>query len=224
MTELSNGAWMSDIDGTSVRLADSKFSLQNARKSPLGPIKGFSDFHHGVQDAGLPFIGFVTRRPDVAQRRRATARSLSYLDIRPGFEVVHAGTLNPRHNHEARKARVVAQAAAARYVLGFVDDKPHNIGIELITAIQEIEADPRLPEVRIVLGAVNQNGSDNFDKLKERVAAAAETDDSIRMVAVGDSTASVDIGQSALHIVTIDELSGRTGFEFGSLTLRHMLR
>jgi len=222
MREHIEAGWMSDIDGTAVRLADKKFSLQNARKSPLAPIEGFTDFYQGVASVGLLFLGFVTRRPDIAQRRRATNRSLTQLNLPRKFTITHAGTLTPTANHEGRKARVVADAAVGRRVLGFIDDKPHRIGAELLLAIQEIEADPTKTNVSIVLGAVNQEGSAYYDQFVDTVRAEAARDSSIGF-GIGESGASIYIGQSTLQVITFDEMSVQTGRKFAHLTTRHML-
>ncbi len=204
-------AWMSDIDGTAIELAKRKISLRNAMKYPLSPIENFHEFYRGVVESG-PFLGYASARH--VWRRRATNRSLSQLDIkhesRPQDMAKLAGSLLHPRTSEAKKARHILGIAASYDAFGFIEDRPHRLGNELITAIKARNWQPNSRPVNILLGAAphNRTGEDIIS-LNILFDCAANKDVTGEISRIGNT--GLRIGESALHFVRLQEYSYEEG-------------
>ena len=145
-----------DFDGTAVEIAT---GIANARKYPLVGIPGFRSFIEGVSETGVQIGQIVSRRPDdfFGQRRRVTERSVEDMGMADFFghpsSIYLAGkfTISEiwKKESERLKAGYVASFARDR-VVGMIDDKPHKVGTELISSLEDLDVNPRT----VLLGVV----------------------------------------------------------------------
>jgi hypothetical protein len=171
MRERAKPKLWSDFDGTAVGLVP-KTNWRNWSKYPLPGIEGYIDFLRGVQNGGVEIAGIVSRRPNIAPRRIATARSIIRLGMDQYFpgrhQVVLAGS-------EYAKAEVVAKASQEGQV-GMIDDKPHKFVPALAASLGGITVFGS--KMEIVVGAVNHGRRDEY---LERLADQVTKDRSLRI-------------------------------------------
>lgn len=209
MSELIPRLW-SDFDGTAVRIV-SKINPCNWLKYPLPAIEGYADFLRGVRSTDVEIAGIVSRRPDIAVRRMATARSIAKLGFSEFFpypdQIVHKGS-------EKAKGRFVAEQSRATAV-GMLEDKPHKLGVAVLLGVllehaQRPESATYNP---ILLGAVNHGRSQEYI---ERLAAVADAlvGNSIAVSEVEDGL-SIKADGFSMDVVRLQPFSQSAGQEFG---------
>jgi len=205
-----------DFDGTLVRVADRKYSRQNARKYPLQPVPGAIKFIEGFKSQGVDLGSIISRRPEMRERiTRVSLRDAelqgyfpdSYMDIRL------MGQLFPWWKSEANKAQEVVRSAADR-VTGMVEDKPHNLGHEMIKIMMAADAEQIFEPV--VVGVVDHPDAEKrISKLVDGVRG--EFGDT---VTVDEENGGIQFskhsgGSFLLDVVLLDPFSFAAGAGFG---------
>jgi hypothetical protein len=165
------------MDGTVVQTA-AKTELRNWLKYPLPVMNGIGDFLDGAEDGGLEIAGIVSRRPDIAQRRNATLRSIREFGLRKlEEEVVLTGGLV---GGERDKGRFVAEQSRKGKV-AMIDDKPHRVVPAIFRGMIEIaEASAQgnhsssfiytCPPLHVVLGVVDHANTEEYlDRLVDDI-------------------------------------------------------
>jgi len=207
----------SDFDKTAV--AGPTTLIRRMRKFPLGPMVGFNEFIDGTINGGLDFRGVISRRPDIAQRRRVMLRSIADNDLRvlTDVELVLTG------NEDKKGAFVVDQARKSGTAV-LLDDKPHEVGESLAGALRLNHAVERymlsripgrvITPVRVVLGAVNHRKTfDNINELIEKIGGGFNT--------VIDSRERVTFYNPdySLDVFHLPDYSAEAGYEFATTVL-----
>lgn len=213
----------SDFDGTVVEKRK-WYEPRNWTKYPLGGIEGYGDFIQGVEDAEVKIAGVISRRPDIAQRRHVTQKSIAALGLAGVFSDESVHLLG---SDGAKAAMLIDRSKEA--VVGMIDDNSHDLALHALaqSALRRTGAH-RHP---IVLGAVSGTSTDervdnflqdfrNLGIVGSQVSVEENgyqsdgyTSDTIRV-----STRN-DIGLS-LEIVALPEYSHSAGDAFA----RHLLR
>ena len=154
--ESPRGIVYSDFDGTAVQLPQDL--TERMTKHGLEPQPGFKAFLAGMADSGVDFGGFISKRP-AWLRKRATQKSITNeLGMDPLTRRTLAGEGIQWWKHEGQKARVLLDKVhgSGNKRVGFIDDKPHRIGHELMMLmIDELHGHPETAQpVHITLGVV----------------------------------------------------------------------
>lgn len=199
--ERSAAELWSDFDGTGIHLMK-KHDPRNWTKYPVRMIDGYLEFLEGVQRGGVEVAGIVSRRGRV--RSGVTQRSIAQLGMsgffgQPG-QVVLAGS-------ETAKAQHVANRARLRPV-GVLEDKPHNLGLELTKIIGSWhEGGPRLG---ITLGAIDHPKRDEYlDRLATLATATAQAS-GVEVESAGSSLCIV-AAAAELRVVPVEPYSALAG-------------
>ncbi len=157
MSEATKSQFWSDFDGTAVEDLNNKNPLhwrRNVLKTRLKGLAGYVEFLQGIQHQGVEVAGIVSRRPDIAIRRNATARSIAELGLGDFFrhpeQIVLTGSEQGKADHVVKQSRDVN--------IGIIDDKPHRIGPALLGALLR-ESDKSNGNHKLSLGVVNHEHS-----------------------------------------------------------------
>lgn len=213
MAELAPELW-SDFDGTAV-VKKGKFNRHNWRKYPLPLIPGYVDFMRGIQSHDLQVAGIVSRRPDMSQRRRVTARSIAELGLDEFFaspeQIVLKGS-------EEAKGHFVLERSRKKPV-ALIDDRPDKFGTVVLDALSDPEAQTNEDGHTIVVGVVQHKRS--WDRTMRLLQYARDLDNpSLRVEEFATRTNLVVGGirlctdQLDLKIIQLPEYSVKAGDSF----------
>lgn len=201
MSNSENGRELwSDFDGTAVGLKG-KADPRNWLKYPLPLIEGYPDFLDGVRSEGIDSIGVISRRPNIAPRRKVTELSIATLGLTKYFEnssVVLAGS------EAAKAAHVVERAKEAS--VGLIDDKPHRVGAEIIKLMGETDEN-----LIITLGAV---AHDKQAEYVGRLIGSAEETIMMEVEVPHYTSYRLWLGRSVLQVVQMEPYSVESGQHF----------
>lgn len=205
-----------DFDGTLVRIAEEKYSWQNFTKQNLPPVDGAVEFLHGLISTRVDIGSIVSRRPDIWQRRRVTMESVVQAGLSEFFDSYETlsleGLVLPWWVSETRKAKRVLHDAEHR-VTGMIEDKPHNLGLEMIRLMMK-QGEVFEP---IVLGVVDHPESESrVSRLVDGVrkefgesVTVSEEDGSMQFVKHTG-------GSFALDVVLLEPFNFDSGQDFGN--------
>lgn len=213
MAEPAPVLW-SDLDGTAV-VKKGKFNKHNWRKYPLPLIPGYVDFMRGVQAQDLHVAGLVSRRPDMAQRRRVTARTIAELGLDEFFDLPEQVKLT---GSEKAKGLFVLERSRQTPV-ALVDDQPHKFGKVLLNALSDPEAQTHEDGHTIVLGVVQHKRSQ--DRTMRLLQYARDLDNTCLRVEEFATRTNLLVGgirlctdQLDLKIIQLPEYSAKAGESF----------
>ena len=222
--------WYSDVDGTAVEKAEHKFSLQNACKRPLALVEKFPRFAEGVVRRGVPLGGFITYRPDIAQRHQATAESLATFSTSipsEQLQVIHAGKVLPWWHNEDRKASRLIELAGWHTSFGFTDDKPAKIAESVVREMQWRVDEAILLPMHVVIGGVRYcrptaegvTPSPADNEYTVDVAEQLFRDSGCDLIKGRFGVLGVKIGPATLHISRVMTLDYNEGQHFAEQVL-----
>ncbi len=170
----------SDIDGTTVARVGPA-DPRNWLKYPLQVIEGYDDFLQGVKQSGVEFGGFVSRRPNIAVRRWATARSIARLGLTAGAGKTYTTMLA---GSEMAKAQFIAAQSQMRTV-GMLEDQPDRLVKVLLNLLTDPLAHTDAKQHTIVIGSVADDRTmKHFEIFIEGVTVAA-SDMTVKKIPIG---------------------------------------
>ena len=206
-----------DFDKTAV--AGPTNMIRRMRKYPLGPMVGYNDFIRGAINGGLIFKGIVSRRPNIAQRRRVTMSSIAdhdLVELAEG-EVILTGD-------EDKKATFIVNQARQHGIAVLLDDKPHEVGESIVGALRlnlvvERNMQSRIPgrditPVRVVIGAVNHRKT--YDNINELIDLVGNNFDSIADTRERVTFSNPDYSLDVFHL---PEYSLAAGYNFAKTVI-----
>lgn len=210
-----------DFDGTLVRLAEKKNSWQNFTKEGLEPVEHAADFIAGISSTEVEIGNVVSRRPGIEQRLAATEASVAEAGLAKYFKdrsrLSLEGIILPWSLSETLKALRVIQDAdrsdGAGRVTGMVEDKPDNLGLEMVRLMAQLGHNYR----PIVLGVVDRPDAEKrVSKLVNGVISEFDTAVTVSELDRGFQISSQGAGGSfILDVVMLEPFSLVTGVGFG---------
>jgi hypothetical protein len=200
----------SDFDGTAVE-GLRYYNPRNWTKYPLAGMPGYADFLRGVQSRGVEIGGVISRRPNIAPRRWATASTVAKLGLNEFFnpyQIVLAGS-------EYDKGLFIAKESHKSPV-GVLEDKPHRLARVFFEALRASRQDT-FSSHPITLGVVAHSRTEEYiERMRETMLKStpgAEISDGT------DAYFAIEGENYSVRVVALSEYTEEAGSDFGRLLI-----